>query len=526
MPDPRPALLPADHVALLGVDATCPPSVAALGAAITRAGAATEQGAYEAAYHDVFAALDGFDARLAEARYLGGRAPGAEDWWLFAWLVRFDAAYHGFYKLNRQQLQDFAELGPWLRDLYQRPGVADTVDVPAIRAYFAADAPESAGTNPKGLVPRGPVPDLRVPHDRVRFDPRADDAERGVEEDPSRPRRPGEWVRPRSGHRQWISADGSTGFPAEPGRYHLYVANNCPWSHRCTLVRSILGLTTAISLDVLFYRRDPDHGWQFRPEAPGCTEDSLFGARYLREIYAREGSHERSVPVLFDRQSQQIVSNESAEIVRMLNGAFREHAEVPLDLYPECHRAEIDHVNAYVYTYVNNGAYKAGFTSSQAVYDTWCDNVFAALDWLDQRLAGRDWLVGGTMTEADVRLFPTIYRFDPVYFVRFRLDRQRVRSYPHLQRWLERMVEVPGVRGASNLGHCKRGYFGRTGNNLVPGGPRGRHSLIVTLIILTGVFGRSRPSRGELPIASTTSIPDTTWPNTGCWERPGDHQSR
>jgi len=449
-------------------DTPAPPSVAALLAAIRRAGRASAQADYEAAYHEVFACLDALDERLGRARYLGLSEPSDEDWWAFAVLVRFDLAYYNFYKLNRQRLEDFPNLGPWLRDLYQRPGIADTVDRRAIRTHYAT---ESEGTNPKGLVPVSPGPDWRVPHDRWRFDGVGDPSRAGVQEDPSRPRRAGEWVRPASGHRDFVSVDGSTGYPAEAGRYHLYIANNCPWSHRTALARSLLGLTDVISLDVLYWRRDPDHGWQFRPDAPGCTEDTLFGSRYLREIYERVGSAERSVPVLYDRQRDTIVSNESAEILRMLNGAFQALGNGEHDLYPEAHRAEIDHLDAYVYQYVNNGAYKAGFTSSQEVHDTWSANVFRALDWLDRRLADRTWLVGDTLTEADVRLFPTIFRFDPVYFVRFRLDQRRVASYPHLSRWLAQMLEVPGVREASNLQHCKNGYFGRTGNGIVPLGP-------------------------------------------------------
>ncbi|MBX2802403.1 MAG: glutathione S-transferase C-terminal domain-containing protein [Myxococcales bacterium] len=459
---------PEAHAALIAPGTSPPPAVAALWAAIRRAGAAVEQADYEAAYHEVFSALDAYEERLRHQRYLGGDRPDAEDWWLFAVLVRFDAAFHGFYKLNRQRLDDFSQLGPWLRDLFQSSAaVADGVDLRQIRAHYAT---ESEGTNPKQLVPRGRGPDLRAPHDRWRFDA-AVRAERGVQEDPSRPRAAGEWVRPPSGHRDWISADGSTGFAAEAGRYHLYVANNCPWSHRCALVRSLKGLQDVVSMDVLFYRRDPERGWQFRPEEPGCTPDTVNGARFVREIYESVGSAEKSVPVLWDRATGRIVNNESAEILRMLNGAFEPWTAGAPDLYPEAHRAEIDHLNAYIYTYVNNGAYKAGFTSSQEVYDTWFDHVFAALDWLDRRLTEREWLVGETLTEADVRLFPTIYRFDPVYFVRFRLDARRVSSYPGLSRWLQRMLEVPGVAEASNLEHCKRGYFGRTGNNLIPVGP-------------------------------------------------------
>lgn len=461
-------MTPESHVAqLLDDPGPAPASVAELLAAIHRAGTATDQATYEAAYHDVFGRLDDFDGRLGEHRYLGGSEPSTEDWWAFAVLVRFDLAYYNFYKLNRQRLEDFANLGPWLRDLYQRKGIADTVDPRAIRTHYAK---ESEGTNPKGLVPLSLGPDWRAPHDRWRFDA-AVDGTAGVEEDPSRPRRPGEWVRPASGHRDFISADGSTGFRAEPDRYHLYIANNCPWSHRTALARSILGLTDVVTMDVLYWRRDADRGWQFRPDAPGCTPDTLFGSTYLRDIYERVGSTEKSVPVLFDRTTSTIVSNESAEIVRMLNGAFAAFGDGVHDLYPTAHRAEIDHLNAYVYQYVNNGAYKAGFTSSQDVHDTWSGHVFRALRWLDQRLADRTWLVGDTLTEADLRLFPTIYRFDPVYVIRFRLDQSRVAEHPHLTRWLKQMLEIEGVRAASNLEHCKQGYFGRTGNGIVPVGP-------------------------------------------------------
>lgn len=464
-----PAVLPEAHARHLAPDTPTPPArEAALLDAVRRAGAATDQAAYEAAYREVFGAIDRVEATLGTQRYLGGTEPSAADWWAFAVLVRFDAAYYGFYKLNRQRLCELPHTSGWLRDLYQRPGVAETVDLDATRAHYAT---ESQGTNPTGLIPRGPIPSLRLPHERWRLDGDAASAHGGVEEDPSRPRRPGEWVRPRSGHRDWISVDGSTGLAAEPGRYHLTIANNCPWSHRCALTRAILGLEDAISMDVAYYRRDPERGWQFRPEEPGCTEDSLFGARFVREIYEREGSTEKSVPILYDRVTERIVSNESADIVRMLNGAFRAHHGRPHDLYPAAHRTEIDHLNAYVYNYVNNGAYKAGFTSSQAVYDTWSGYVFEALEWLDARLADRAWLVGDTLTEADVRLLPTVYRFDPVYFIRFRLDRRRVADLPHLSAWLQRMLDVPGVREASNLDHCKKGYFGRTGNGLVPVGP-------------------------------------------------------
>ena len=459
-----PPLTPEDHLARILPDRPEPPeAAAALLAAIRTAGCTDDQETYEAACREAFARLDAYAAVLDTRRYLGGAAPGVEDWWLYAICVRFDVAYYPFYKLNRDRLADIGPLANWLRDLYQRPRIAETTDLAAIRAHYAADA----RTNPKQIVPRGPGPDLRVPHDRWRFDGATDRA-RGVEEDQTKARKEGEWVRPVSHHRRQITADGASGLPAQPGRYHLYVANNCPWSHRCALARAVLGLQDAISMDVLYYRRDPDRGWQFRPDAPGCTTDRIHGATYLAEIYEAVGSREKSVPVLWDRETASIVSNESADIVRMFGTAFRSLATRDLDLYPPGLRAEIDHVNAYTYTYINNGAYKAGFASSQAAYDAWFEAVFAALDWLDVRLRDRPYLLGDRLTEADLRLLPTLYRFDPIYAIRFRLDLKPLSSYPNTSAWLDRMLATPGVTEASNLDHCKRGYFGRTGNNLVP----------------------------------------------------------
>ncbi|MCH9680925.1 MAG: glutathione S-transferase C-terminal domain-containing protein [Deltaproteobacteria bacterium] len=383
-------------------------------------------------------------------------------------LLRFELVYYGLYKCNRTRLQDFEHLPQYLRDLAHSADIEDTIDREAIKRHHYADEPL---INPKGLVPRGRGLDLRLPHDRaVRF--AAVELESlGTEEAASASRRKGEWVRPRSAHRDVISTDGSTPFPAEAGRYHLYIANNCPWCHRVALARSMLGLDEVISMDVLFYRRDPERGWQFRPSEPGCTPDTIHGYTFIRQLYEKLGSTEKSVPVLYDRVTGSIVNNESAQIVRMLGQAFAPLGHGGLDLYPVEHRDEIDRINAWVYTEINNGAYKAGFASTQAAYAMAYDRLFAAFDALDERLAVRPFLVGPAPTEADLRLYPTLFRFDHVYYTRFRLDHKMVRDYPHLQRWLEAMSAWPGVAPASNLEHCKRGYFGRTGNNIVPLGP-------------------------------------------------------
>jgi putative glutathione S-transferase len=443
-------------------------TTSALLEAVRGAGFADGPDDYAFAYQRTFELLDELEARLAEQRYLHGNVePDVADWWLFCVLLRFDAVYYGLYKCNRRRVADYANLVGFMRDLYQDTGIADTVDFGAIKRHHFW---QSTRINPKRVVPLAGETDLDRPHDRDRFDALAI-GERGTEENQHRVRMRGEWVRKRSCHRERITADGSSGFPAARGRYHIYVSNNCPWSHRVTLTRKLKGLDEVISLDTLFYRRDAEHGWQFRPEEPGCTPDSLFGHRYLVELYQQVGSPERSVPVLFDKQSETIISNESAEIVRMLNDAFVAFTSVQLDLYPEPLRPQIDRLNAWIYADVNNGAYKAGFTASQQAYERAYARFFAALDRLDAMLEDSRFLLGDEICEADLRLFPTMFRFDHVYYTRMRLNQRMVRDYRHLHRWLRDMVHYPGVAEASNLDHCKKGYFGRTGNNIVPLGP-------------------------------------------------------
>jgi len=436
---------------------------------VRRAGFAHERSEYLAAYEAVFERLDDWEHGLSERRYLlGGATPSLADWWLFAALVRFDPVFYGLYKCNRTRIIDQPVLGAYLRDLYQHPGIAATVDFGAIRRHYWL---EDSRISPKMVYPLGGVGDLWAPHDRaLRFDRKEFD-QSAVEEIQTAVRAKGEFVRGQSRHRDRITADGSSGFVGVPGRYHLYVANNCPWCHRVALARSLKGLTDVVSMDVLFYRRDPDRGWQFRPEEEGCTADTLFGSKYVQEIYARVESTEKSVPILYDRETNTIVNNESAEIVRMFNDGFGEHADNAIDLYPTEVRDEIDELNAWIYTDINNGAYKAGFSSSQAAYELAYGRFFAAFERLDRRLRSRRFLTGDRLTEADVRLFPTVFRFDHVYYTRFRLDHRMVREYPGLFRWLRDMVHYPGVMAASNLEHCKRGYYGRTGNNIVPVGP-------------------------------------------------------
>ena len=305
----------------------------------------------------------------------------------------------------------------------------------------------------------------------------------------------GEFVRGVSGFRAVVGEDPH--FPAEPDRYHLFVAFNCPWCHRVTLARHVLGLQDTITMDVAFPNRtatdDPAGGglWEFNPERIAtltgeplaeCTLDTATGNQFrlAKQIYEEEAATETSVPILYDKHTRRIVNNESAEIVKMLNRYARAlgssmDGQTRPDLYPDdvALRAEIDGLNELIYTAINNGAYKAGFSSDQQVYAAAFEAYFATLAQLEARLAsdGRPFLTGETFTEADLRLFPTLYRHDPVYYVRMKLNGARILDYPHLWRWLCRVYALPGVAESNSLTHCRQGYFGRSWNNVVPLGP-------------------------------------------------------
>lgn len=304
----------------------------------------------------------------------------------------------------------------------------------------------------------------------------------------------GEFVRGLSGFR---SSLGDVDFPAEPGRYHLIVAFNCPWCHRVSLARNLLGLEGSITLDVVFPNRTSNEDsagpnlWEFNPtriatltgaSLPECTPETGTGKgfRLVQHIYTAEGSNEGSLPILYDKKRKRIVNNESAEITRMLNdqaealGSALTHARRP-DLYPNDSslRSEIDALNESIYTNINNGAYKAGFSSDQAIYAAAFESYFSTLASLEAHLASDDrtFLTGDKFTEADLRLFPTLYRHDPVYYVRMKLNGARILDYPKLWHWLCRVYALPGVAQSSALDHCRQGYFGRSWNNVIPLGP-------------------------------------------------------
>ncbi len=283
----------------------------------------------------------------------------------------------------------------------------------------------------------------------------------------------GRFQRPETQFRGRVTTDGSSGFPAEAGRYHLYVAHACPWAHRTIIFRKLKRLEQAISLSFV----EPlmlEHGWEFAPGA-----DPLYGSRYLHEIYTRaraDYTGRVTVPVLWDKRRETIVCNESAEIIRMLNAEFDALGDASLDFYPPALRAEIDEVNAFVYDRVNNGVYKAGFATSQQAYEDAFDALFEALDRLDARLGERRWLAGGRATEADWRLFTTLVRFDAVYFGHFKCNERRIADYPHLSGYLRELYQWPGVVETVDFAKIKQHYYGSHRNvnptGIVPKGPK------------------------------------------------------
>ncbi len=238
----------------------------------------------------------------------------------------------------------------------------------------------------------------------------------------------GQFVRKESLFRSWIvDDDHEARFVAEPERYHLYISRNCPWAHRTALVRELKGLQDVISMDVLGYRRSDDNEWIFRPEIEGCTVDTVNDFSGINQIYRTtdpdyQGS--ATVPVLFDKELNCVVSNDSANIIRMFNTVFNTWADKPgLDLYPQKLRQSIDETNDWVYRQFNNGVYRAGFAKSQVAYEAAFDDVFSALDRLELIVANNQYVCGAGLTEADVRLYVTLFRFDPVYFIRSNVTR-------------------------------------------------------------------------------------------------------
>ncbi|MEM1240823.1 MAG: glutathione S-transferase family protein [Cyanobacteria bacterium P01_H01_bin.26] len=274
------------------------------------------------------------------------------------------------------------------------------------------------------------------------------------------------FIRKASQFRSWITPDGSPGptgqggFKAEPDRYHLYVSYACPWAHRTLIFRTLKGLEKMIPLSVTHWFMG-EQGWTFEP-APGVIADPLFDAQALHEIYTRADSTycgRATVPVLWDKQTQTIVNNESAEIIRMFNSAFDQVGAQPGDYYPNQLREEIDSLNERIYDTINNGVYKCGFATTQADYDEAVKPLFTSLDWLEQLLSTQRYLTGDQITEADWRLFTTLVRFDPVYVGHFHCNIRRIVDYPNLWGYVRELYQMPGIAETVNFSHIKCHYY-------------------------------------------------------------------
>jgi putative glutathione S-transferase len=276
----------------------------------------------------------------------------------------------------------------------------------------------------------------------------------------------GSFVRKASVFRNWVTPDGSAGptgkagFKAEFGRYHLYVSLACPWAHRTLIVRAQKGLKEAITVSVVHWFM-AENGWTFA-EGSGVIPDPIYKARYLHQIYTSaqpDYSGRVTVPILWDKKTHTIVSNESSEIMRMLDSAFDDLGALPGDDYPVALRSEIDIVNARIYETVNNGVYRAGFATTQDAYEAAVGPLFETLDWLEGKLTHTRFLMGSTITEADWRLFTTLIRFDAVYFGHFKCNLRRLVDYPNLFAYVRDLYQQPGIAETVNMAHIKAHYY-------------------------------------------------------------------
>lgn len=270
----------------------------------------------------------------------------------------------------------------------------------------------------------------------------------------------GRFIRQQDAFRDWVTSDGRSGYPAQAGRYHLYVSLACPWAHRTIIVRKLKGLEDAVGMTVVDPIRD-DAGWAFR-DGPDYSKDPINGFRFLREAYLTTDPNYRrrvTVPVLWDKERRRIVSNSDDDIMRMFETEFAALATNNLDLYPEPHRPEIDQLNEWIFETLNDGVYRAGFATKQPAYEEAAYRVFETLDRLELRLSGRRYLIGPGPLETDWRLFVTLVRFDAVYHGHFKCNLRRIADYRNLFGYLRDLYQVDDVASTVNFDHIKRHYY-------------------------------------------------------------------
>lgn len=270
----------------------------------------------------------------------------------------------------------------------------------------------------------------------------------------------GKFERQASKFRDTISNQVDATFPAQSGRYHLYVSLACPWAHRALIFRKLKGLEAHIDVSVV-HPEMLDHGWEFK-DYPGSTGDKIYGFDYAHQIYTKakpDITTRVTVPILWDKQTETIVNNESAEIIRIFNSGFNALTDNNDDFYPEAQQEEIDTINNMVYHDINNGVYKAGFATTQEAYEEAVSALFCALDRVEERLSKQRYLVGNKITEADWRLFTTLIRFDPVYHGHFKCNKKQIADYPNIYGYMKELYQVPGVAETVNFDHIKRHYY-------------------------------------------------------------------
>jgi len=459
---------------------------AQLGTRVYMCGLAKSQTAYEESLGRVFAELNRLEELLSDGRLylLGSDNLSLADIQLVACLVRFDPVYFGLFKCFTRRVSSYQFLSDYLRRATQTIGPeALCLDLDQIVHHYYSTF---TSANPNGIIPMGYRKDFLDGGKELFVHPPnniSEHSQGGVDQDQSNAeerRAKGEFVRGVSTFRHWL---GGEDFPLEEDRYVLFVANNCPWCHRTLIAQSFYpGVEKFVRVSVLFYRRG-EEGWRFLPTEESelkpfekdrqdlltgidCFDPTSNGFASAKDIYrlSEPTSTQKSVPILFDTKTKCVVSNESADILKMFARVGGSEPSAGSSA-----TNTIEKINARVYQDVNNGAYQAGFSSNQESYEEAAAKYFRALSWLDVMLGKSKYLVGNEMpTEADLRLFPTIFRHDPVYFSRMKLNVAMVRDYPNLNRWLLDMKKLPGIEKASRLDHCIAGYFGRTGNNLVP----------------------------------------------------------
>jgi len=450
-------------------------------------GLAKTQEAFEASLAHVNDELDRLEAQLGGGRsHLMGDSLSLADIQLMVVLARFDPVYFDLFKCYKRRIASYPKLSSYGRRIAAELGDSFMLDLDQIVNHYWSTFTSS---NPNGVIPMayrkdfldggaGDYVDDAAPS--VQAAAQADSSRTAQEEAEAQQRKArGEFVRGVSLHRNWL---GDEDFPVEPGRYVLFVSNNCPWCHRSTMARAMYpGMEDLVEVSTMFYRRGgPEDRWRFLPEDPNelkafeTAKPELLegidradptgnGCVYAPDIYklSDPDSTQTSVPILFDKKTKRVVSNESAYIVRMfamISGSF---VSALLE--------QIDEVNARIYQDINNGAYRAGFSSNQQTYEEATQRYFKAFDWLNKKLESSKYvLTNDKPTEVDLRLFPTIFRHDPVYHSRMKLNVAMVSDYPNLNRWFLDMKSNPAVQRASRIDHCVAGYFGRTGNSLVP----------------------------------------------------------